>query len=193
VIEKMERETGVERATSRLGIWTAIENKDNGAHDDECTPKQISNFRNAFCSHMLNGVEVEWRIDRALKSIIHNGGRDMVEEKQGGEGEFPDPKGMQGWLEGEIERIQKASELRIKEATRFVNEYGRGEISADQAAERSFEYANRWGDALPGIGGTRGVSDEEILRKLDEAQVMQGAVDKHVLSRRRGGTPETAR
>jgi hypothetical protein len=117
----------------------------------------------------------------------------MVEEKQAGEGEFPDPKGMQRWLEGEITRVQKASELRIREATRFVNEYARGEISADAAAERSFQYSNRWGDALPGIAGTQGVSDEEILRRLDETRVTQGAVDKHVLGRRKSGPPETSR
>ena len=117
----------------------------------------------------------------------------MVEEKESGAGEFPDPKGMQRWLESEIGRIQKASELRIGEATKFVNEYARGEISADEAAERNFQYANRWGDVLPGIASPHGVSDEEILRKLDEARAVQGAVDKHVIGRRRGGTPETSR
>jgi hypothetical protein len=117
----------------------------------------------------------------------------MVEEKQAGQEDFPDPKGMQRWLEGEIARVQKASELRLGEATKFVNEYARGEISANEAAERNFQYANRWGDALPGIAGTHGVSDEEILRKLDEARAVQGAVDKHVIGRRRGGTPETSR
>ena len=48
VIENMERERGLEPPASSLGIWMAIENKDNGAQDDEYSPKQISNFRNAF-------------------------------------------------------------------------------------------------------------------------------------------------
>jgi hypothetical protein len=119
----------------------------------------------------------------------------MAEEKSAGQGEsdFPDPKGMQGWLEREIADIHKASELRIKEATRFVNEYARGEISADEAAKRSFEYANRWGDAIPGVPRTQGLTDDEILARLNETRVKEGLLDKHVLSRRKGGAPETSR
>lgn len=83
---------------------------------------------------------------------------------------FPDPKDMQGWLEREIADIHKASELRIREATRFVNEYARGEISKDQAEKRHYEYSQRWGDVLPGVQRTQGLTDEEILSRLDEAR-----------------------
>ena len=116
----------------------------------------------------------------------------MAEDKNAGQGEFPDPKGMQNWLEHEITTIQKAAELRIREATRFVNEYARGDISKDEAERRCTEYADRWGDALPGVMGTKGLSDEEILRRLNEARVDEGLLGKHVLSRRKG-VPETSR
>ena len=75
----------------------------------------------------------------------------MAEEKSAGQGEtdFPDPKGMQRWLEREITDIQKAAELRIRDAAKFVNEYARGEISRDDAERRSFEYAQRWATPYP--------------------------------------------
>ena len=106
---------------------------------------------------------------------------------------LPDPKEMQGWLEREIADIQKASELRIREATRFVNEYARGEISKEQAEKRSYEYSQRWGDVIPGVMRTQGLTDDEILQGLNEARVEQGLLGKHVLSRRTGGKPEPSR
>ena len=83
---------------------------------------------------------------------------------------FPDAKGMQGWLEREIADIQKAGELRIREATRFVNEYARGEISKEQAEERHYGYSQRWGDVIPGVMRTQGLTDEEIIGRLDKAR-----------------------
>lgn len=104
--------------------------------------------------------------------------------------DFPDPKGMQNWLEREVADIQRASELRIKDAKNFVDAYARGEISSDEAAQRSSEYADRWGDAIPGVMSSRGLSDEEILTRLNEARAKQGVLGKHIL-KRRSGTPET--
>ncbi len=119
----------------------------------------------------------------------------MAEEKSTGQegSDFPDPKGLQRWLEREITDIQKAAELRIRDAANFVNEYARGEISKDDAERRSFEYAQRWGDAIPGVMSTTGLSDGEILARLNETRVKEGLLDKHVLSRRKGGAPETSR
>ncbi len=77
---------------------------------------------------------------------------------------------MQGWLEREIADIMKATELRIKDAARLVGKYASGEISRDEAADLSFQYTNRWGDALPGVFRSQGMSDEAILAKMDEAQ-----------------------
>lgn len=115
----------------------------------------------------------------------------MVEEKKTGQvdhSDFPDPKGMQGWLENEIADIHKASELRIKEATRFVNEYARGEISRDEAAERSYEYVTRWGDTwLPGVMSSKGMNDEEILRRMNEYRVKEDLLDKQAWEARKSG------
>ena len=94
-----------------------------------------------------------------------------IGKEQGAEDwSFPDPKGMQGWLESEIADIQKAAELRIREATRFVNDYSRGEISKEGAEERHYGYSQRWGDVIPGVERTQGLTDEEILARLDEAR-----------------------
>lgn len=96
----------------------------------------------------------------------------MPENKRLGSGDsdFPDPKGMQGWLEREIADIMRAAELRMKDATKFVNAYARGEITSEEAARRGYEYSNRWGDALPGVPRSTGLSDEEIVRTIDEAR-----------------------
>jgi len=83
---------------------------------------------------------------------------------------FPDAKDMQGWLEREIGDIQKAAELRIREATRFVNEYARGEISKEQAEKRHYAYSQRWGEVIPGVMRTQGMTDDEIIARLDEAR-----------------------
>jgi hypothetical protein len=86
------------------------------------------------------------------------------------EADFLSPKAMQGWLEREIADIARAAELRIKDATRFVNAYARGELSADEAAEQSFKYADRWGEALPGILRSGRLNDDEILKRIDETR-----------------------
>jgi hypothetical protein len=101
-----------------------------------------------------------------------NSGRTMPESKTTGSGDsdFPDPKGMQGWLEREIADITRAAELRIKDASRFVNAYARGEITSEEAAKRGYEYSNRWGDALPGVPRSQGLSDQDILQTIDEAR-----------------------
>jgi hypothetical protein len=46
VIENMERETGLEPATSSLGIFTSIDFKEHGAYRDAYRSKQNSNPEN---------------------------------------------------------------------------------------------------------------------------------------------------
>lgn len=88
---------------------------------------------------------------------------------------FPSPKEMEGWLQRETADIRKASELRTKDAEAFVSAYSKGEISAQEAEERSFQYSKRWGDVLPGVMRSEGLSDEEILRRLDETRKKQSS------------------
>jgi hypothetical protein len=112
----------------------------------------------------------------------------MSKANESEEGTFPSPKGMSSWLEREITDIQKAAELRIKDATRFVNAYARGEISKDEAEEHSYAYSQRWGDVLPGVMRTGGLKDEEILKTLDEVRIKQGLLDGPVAIGHKGGT-----
>lgn len=113
----------------------------------------------------------------------------MLPEDTSSDSGFPSPEGLQRWLEREIADIQKAAELRTKEAMRLVNAYVRGELSPDQAAQHCCEYDCRWGDALPGGFRSQGMTDDEILATVDKTRVKQGLLDKHVVERRKkGGT-----
>lgn len=100
---------------------------------------------------------------------------------------------MKRWLELETADVKRAAELRLKEAAGFVTAYSNGEISAKEAAERQYEYQNRWGEALPGVWRSEGVPDDVILRKIDETRVATGLLDKHVLERRKPGSTELKR
>ena len=59
VIEKMERETGLEPATSSLGISASIEFKGHGVHGGDTDPWSFSNLHPLLHLQPLNGVEME--------------------------------------------------------------------------------------------------------------------------------------
>jgi hypothetical protein len=59
LIEKMEREAGVEPATSSLGIFTSIDFKEHGAYRDAYRPKQNSNPDNRPSKPPLIGELME--------------------------------------------------------------------------------------------------------------------------------------
>ena len=79
------------------------------------------------------------------------------------------PKEMRQWLEREVRDVMKAAELRIKDATDFVTAYAVGEISAKEAAERMARYDDRWRESILGVTIEEGMSNQEILRRRDEA------------------------
>jgi hypothetical protein len=114
----------------------------------------------------------------------------MQPEDASNEFDFPSSKEMEGWLQREIADATKAVELRVKDAKRLVGAYSRGEISKEEAAELAHRYSSRWGDALPGVLRSEGLTDEEILRRIDEARTKKRPIDN--LSGRRG-SPETSR
>jgi hypothetical protein len=87
--------------------------------------------------------------------------------------DFPSPKEMTAWLQREITDTMKAAELRVRDATSFVSAYAAGEITREEAAERSHQFAKRWGDVLPGVGRSEDLSDSEILKRIDETRVRQ--------------------
>lgn len=75
---------------------------------------------------------------------------------------------IQKWAEAETERVNKASELRIKEATEIATHYSAGKITPEEATRRCNEYAARWPEALPGVLSPRGMTDEQIIAEIDE-------------------------
>jgi len=79
-------------------------------------------------------------------------------------------KDMQGWLQEELRDSAKAHELRDKDATEFVTAYAEGKLTPEEVSQRLYEYDRRWGEALYGASTSAGLSDEEILRRIDEAR-----------------------
>ncbi len=80
------------------------------------------------------------------------------------------PQEVRQWAAQEIASSAKASELRIKEANDVADKYASGEISSEQAMERLVSYDKRWGEALYGVATTAGVTDEQILARIDSAR-----------------------
>jgi hypothetical protein len=66
--------------------------------------------------------------------------------------------------------MAKAFELRLKEATDLVTAYSLGDLTPEQADERSWRYQHRWGEALSGASVSDGVTDEQILSKIDQTR-----------------------
>lgn len=89
----------------------------------------------------------------------------MNPKNDAGESDRTSPKEMQGWLEREIADAAKAMELRVKDATRFVTAYSRGEISAAEADKQNYAYSRRWGEALPEYSAPRGCQMRRYSRK----------------------------
>jgi hypothetical protein len=100
--------------------------------------------------------------------LVNAIGTDMAEGLD--ESEHLTPKDMQNWLQEEIAQLDKAMELRTKEATALVTAYTKGETSHEEVAEQSWKYRQRWGEALAGVMSMRGLTDEQILATIDEAQ-----------------------
>jgi hypothetical protein len=76
---------------------------------------------------------------------------------------------MTSWLHQETLELTKAMELRMKEATDFVSAFASGRITAQEAENRLQRYQDRWGDsAVPGVTIVEGMTDEDILKKLDQ-------------------------
>jgi hypothetical protein len=73
------------------------------------------------------------------------------------------------WLAQELRDLDKARELRIKEATELVNAFERGEIAAREVYRRMNAYEDRWGEALPGTSALPNMTDDEVLTRIDRA------------------------
>src|ERR1700683_4740522 len=79
-----------------------------------------------------------------------NGGAEMSKESQGDEADYATPQELRSWLSQEIKDMTRAFDLRLREATDLVTAYSLGDLTPEQADERSWRYQHRWGEALPG-------------------------------------------
>ena len=78
------------------------------------------------------------------------------------------PEDMQQWLEQELRDLTKALELRVQDATELVTAYAVGKLTPREATARFLRYSARWGDAILGVRVESGLTNDEILRRLDE-------------------------
>jgi hypothetical protein len=79
------------------------------------------------------------------------------------------PLDVEIWVRQEVADANKAHELRVKELTEISRAYSSGEMTAKEADDARFRYYDRWGDALPAASTGPGVTDEQIIKSLDEA------------------------
>lgn len=96
------------------------------------------------------------------------------------------PQEMDAWLRQETDDSNKARDLRIKQASKLVEDYVQGKTTADEAMNALYEYDMRWGDALFGTHASSGASDEHILQAIDEAR--NTANSSHAARAKRGGS-----
>ena len=76
------------------------------------------------------------------------------------------PEETRAWLRQEIDILNRAHELRIKDATSIVEAYEQGKMSLEDFAQLHGEYMDRWGETLHMIDTTRHTTDAEILAEL---------------------------
>jgi hypothetical protein len=107
-------------------------------------------------------------------------GRSKMEDSQGLSAED-----MRVWLASETADIERAKALRITEATGFVDAYARKQISEKELENRLYEYSGRWGDPLPGVSRSEGMTDKQIISRLNKARVADGTLDPETLRRRK--------
>lgn len=92
----------------------------------------------------------------------------MVERTE--EQENLSPQDVREWFHQEVADLSKALELRLKESSELVTAYTSGKISPEEAGKRFLRYNRRWGEALPGTHAGKGVSDDQILKAIDEVR-----------------------
>ena len=78
------------------------------------------------------------------------------------------PLDMQRWLERESADVLKAAELRLNDAKDFVARYVDRQGTREEMMQRFDKYNLRWPEALPGVTNQSQLTDDEILRQIDE-------------------------
>jgi hypothetical protein len=78
------------------------------------------------------------------------------------------PGEMCAWLAQEVGDLTRALELRMRDATDFVTAYTLGKITATEAMGRYRSYYSRWDEPIPGIASDKSMTDDDIIRRLDQ-------------------------
>jgi hypothetical protein len=94
----------------------------------------------------------------------------MAEQLRPDDRETLSPQDVHEWAAQEVLDSGKAHELRVREATTLASDYSQGKISGEEAMERLRQFDRRWGEALFGASANTGMSDDEILAKIDETR-----------------------
>jgi len=103
----------------------------------------------------------------------------MAEDELRQAGDTLSVKDLRNYLDYETTCLTKATELRLRELGGIVTAYAAGELTPQKAMERFDQYQKRWGEALPGVWRVHGVTDEEIVAKID------GTPTKHTTAEQR--------
>jgi hypothetical protein len=87
-------------------------------------------------------------------------------------GDLLTPAEMLDWLGDEIRTVNRATELRLREASEIAVAYAKGDITPEEANRRFSLHSNQWRDVIHGglIIPPGGLTDEEIHRSIEESQ-----------------------
>jgi hypothetical protein len=74
------------------------------------------------------------------------------------------------WYTNEVEDVTRAAQLRLRNATKVIEDHRRGKTSFNEAAKAVDAHYDKWGRIFPGeIEDTiRGQSDEKINKAIEE-------------------------
>jgi hypothetical protein len=90
-----------------------------------------------------------------------------------GKREYLSVEDMKWWLAQETRDLDKARELRLREANAIVAAYEKGELTPEESTRRRMEYEDRWGEALPGTNSLSDMTDAEIIARIDAADATE--------------------
>jgi hypothetical protein len=95
---------------------------------------------------------------------------EMSKDDQTDNEDYLSPKDLRSWGEQEIKDLARAVMLRTHEIREMVDAYSAGQISPEKADELQWRYLKRWGEALPGVIVSDGMTDTAILARIDQAR-----------------------
>ncbi len=95
----------------------------------------------------------------------------MAGSEESGKSRGPSIEDLQQWLTQELRDLEKARELRIKEATGIVDSVVKGKLTPSEGFHLTNEYEDRWGEAIPGACALPNLTDEQLIARIDQARI----------------------